>query len=340
MSLAGPDPESILVIRLGAMGDIIHALPAVASLKKSFPRSRLAWLVAERWMPLLDGNPAVDDLISFDRSGLGALRQTWLALRKLKPDLAIDFQGLVQSAMAGRAAAPRTFLGFDRSVAREPLASSLYSRRVPVRGPHRIERNLQLIAASGASTMTHEAWIPAGELEQEVPAGPFVLASPFAGWKSKEWPLERYEALAEHLNREGVQLVANVPPDRLAELSNWKHVRVQTSSIRGLIAATRRATAILGLDSGPLHLAAALRKPGVALFGPTDPACTGPFGGSMTVLRASDVKTTYKRHKQIHPSMKDIPAEAVAETLRESLAATPALNHSETPERAQPVRGL
>jgi heptosyltransferase I len=315
--------NSILVIRLGAMGDILHALPAVATLKKSFPASRLAWLVARRWMPLLAGNPFIDEFIPFERSGVLPVRDTWRRLRALEPDLAVDFQGLLQSALAGRMARPKQFFGFDKSVAREPLASLFYTCRVPVIGPHRIERNLQLIAATGATNIAHESWIPPGQPEGRLPSGLFILTSPFAGWKSKEWPLERYEALGQKLKQDGLSLVANVPEHRAAEVNKLAHVYVHTSGIAGLIDATRRATAVIGLDSGPLHLAAALRKPGVALFGPTDPACTGPYGGSMSVLRTAVVETTYKRGREIHASMTEITVEQVSEALTSVLSAVP-----------------
>jgi heptosyltransferase I len=319
---------AILVIRLSAMGDIIHALPAVASLKKSFPGKRLAWLVAPKWMPLLEGNPYLDDLIPFRRHGLRGLKASWTGLRALKPGFAIDFQGLIQSALAGRAAQPNIFYGFDSSVAREPFASIFYTHRIAARGPHRVERNLQLAEAAGACELTDEAWLPSGRDEGTLPLTPFVLASPFAGWPSKQWPIQNYEPLAERLNREGLELVANVPEYRATELFALRHVRVHTSSVAGLIAATRRSTAVIGLDSGPLHLAAALRKPGVALFGPTDPMRTGPYGGSMIVLRAEDTKTTYARHDEIHPSMKAIAVEQVADALMRSIASQRVVSHS------------
>jgi len=319
---------TILVIRLSAMGDIIHALPAVASLKKSFPETRLAWLVAPKWMPLLEGNPYVDDLIPFRRRGVRDLKDSWIRLRALKPGLAIDFQGLVQSAVAGRAAQPNVFYGFDSSVAREPFASVLYTHRIAVRGPHRVERNLQLAQAAGACELIQDAWLPPGREEGSLALSPFVLASPFAGWPSKQWPLKNYEPLAERLNREGLELVANIPEHRSRELAGFRHLRVHISSIAGLIAATRRSTAVVGLDSGPLHLAAALHKPGVALFGPTDPARTGPYGGSMIVLRAEGTETTYARHREIHSSMEAIAVEQVAQALMRSIANHPVVSHS------------
>lgn len=322
MSSPNTEQTAILLIRLSAMGDIIHTLPAAISLKKSFPNRKLVWLVAPKWIPLVEGNPYIDELIPFDRAGFRALQRSWRRLRQANPEWAFDFQGLMQSAFIGRAAQPNILFGFDKSVAREPLAALLYTQRVAVKGPHRVERNVQLAAAAGARELNYEAWIPPGVPEGNLPSGAFVLTNPFAGWAGKEWPLESYELLAQRLQREGLELVASVPKNRANQLASFNHVRVYTSTLRGLIAATRRATAIVGLDSGPLHLAAALHKPGVGLYGPTDPLRTGPFGGSMTVLRAEDAETTYKRHARIHTSMTRIGVDQVAEALLQSLAQT------------------
>ena len=315
MAVSADSNDVILVIRLGAMGDILHALPAVASLKRSFPHRKLVWLLSPKWMPLLEGNPFIDEFVEFERGSLGALRQTWSRLKSLKPSLAIDFQGLVQSALAGRITGAKRFFGFTRSVAREPLAARFYSFPTPVHGPHRIERNLQLVQAAGATDLTLDSWIPDGRDEGSLPKSPFVLVSPFAGWAGKQWPVNAYEALGERLGRHGLQLVANVSAGQCEQLAHLKNLHLHSSSIGGLIAATRGATAVLGLDSGPLHLAAALKKPGVALFGPTDPAQTGPFSNTFTVIRTNTVATTYKRHSDVHESMKEITVDQVANAL-------------------------
>jgi heptosyltransferase-1 len=309
--------DSILVIRLSALGDIIHTLPAVTTLKRSFPDRKLAWLVAPRWIPLLEGNPYIDEIIPLDRRNIPHMIDTFRRLRALNAGLAFDFQGLFQSALAGRLAGPKALYGFAKTVAREPFAALLYTHSIPVKGPHRIERAVQLAEAAGARCPTFEAWIPPGKPEGELPNEPFVLTSPFAGWAGKEWPLEAYDQVGARLAREGLRLVANVPAQKVPELAGASHICVHTSSLPGLIDATRRATAVLGLDSGPLHLAAALGKAGVGLYGPTDPLLTGPFGTSITVLRAQNVETTYKRHDAIHASMREItPNEVVNALLR------------------------
>ena len=310
---------TILVIRLSAMGDIIHTLPAATTLKSSFPNQTLVWLVAPRWVPLLEGNPYIDEVIPLDRRDPSHAWNTVKRLRALHADIAFDFQGLFQSAILGRLAGARKLFGFAKSVAREPFAALFYTNAVPVKGPHRVERAVQLAQAAGAEKPTYEAWIAPGTPEGELPPGPFVLASPFAGWPGKEWPVEFFNVLGRLLNRQGLQLVLNVAPRDASKLSGFDHVFVHASGLQGLIYATRRAEAVVGLDSGPVHLAAALNKPGVALYGPTDPALTGPFGGSMSVLRTPDVETTYKRHGEIHASMREITPEQVAAAVFESL---------------------
>jgi len=286
------------------MGDIIHALPAVASLRESFPGHRIHWAIAPKWSTLLEGNPDVDELVPFKRTTLGGLYSSWQRFRIIQPEIAVDFQGLIQSALIGRASRPREFVGWDVSVARESLASWFYSKRLLPRAAHVVERNLELVAAAGADKIVTRCFIPAGKPEGELPKKPFVLAHPFAGWVSKQWPLNHYRQLAALLKREGLTLVVNVPPGRASDLDGFEDVAVHTSSLPGLIHATREAAAVLGLDSGPLHLAAALSKPGVALFGPTDPARNGPYGSSIRVLRAAQAGTSYKRRDEIDASMR------------------------------------
>lgn len=313
---------NILIVRLGAMGDIIHTLPAVASLKHSFPGSQVTWAIEPRWAVLLEGNPFVNRVLQLDRRG--GLRQMWRDLRAEPFDFAVDFQGLLKSALAASAARTERIYGFDRWVAREPLAALFYSDKCTARGVHRVDRNLQLAAAAGASTLLHSFAMPAGSAEGSLPAGPFVLASPLSGWGAKQWPLEYYAQLAVRLRSDGgMPLVLNGPPAAGETLAGVAHAIPHVSSIAGLIDATRRATAVVGVDSGPLHVAAALAKPGVAIYGPTDPAQTGPYGASFTVLRQPDAVTSYKRRDRISASMRGISPDAVFEALQARLAARP-----------------
>jgi heptosyltransferase-1 len=171
-----------------------------------------------------------------------------------------------------------------------------------------VDKNLDLAVAAGATTLLRTFPLPAGRPEGALPPGDFVLASPLAGWRAKQWPIEHYQALATLLDRElGIPLVLDGPPG-----SGLDHC----SGLPGLIHATRCAAAVVGVDSGPLHLAAALGKPGVAIYGPTDPARNGPYGGSLRVLRSPAAVTTYKRGASIDESMRAVSPDHVFEALK------------------------
>jgi heptosyltransferase-1 len=313
----------ILVIRLGSMGDVIHALPAVASLKRSFPDAGLDWVIRPRWAPLLEGNPAVDAVIPFDRS-VGGLRESLQRLRRERYGVAVDFQGLIQSALVARAAHAERVVGLHSSQARERLASLFYSTAVRTTAPHRVDSCLELAAAAGVSTWVKDFSLPEGRQEGSLPEGRFVLACPLAGWGSKQWPLESYQAVALALKEVfGMPLVVNGPPESAGLLARIEGARIHLSGLPGLIHATRRATAIIGVDSGPLHLAAALGKPGVAIYGPTDPASHGPYHGAvygMRVLRGANAATSYHRRDEIDPSMRAVDPAMVYEALTAVLA--------------------
>jgi len=310
----------VLVVRLGAMGDILHTLPAVAFLKRSCPECEITWLVEPRWRPLLDGNPTLDRVLTLQRSTLAGLLETRRQLRAMRFDAAMDFQGLLKSALSSRASGAPERIGFVSSQLREPLAAAFYTRTVSATATHVVDRNLELAAAYAGfpAAGTREFPLPDGASSAHLPAEPFVLASPLAGWASKQWPMEHYRDLAVLLRAElGLQLVLDGPPG--ADFSLAADAIPHYSSLPQLIYTTRRAAAVVGVDSGPLHLAAALGKPGVAIFGPTDPARNGPYGGTLRVLRTAGVETTYKRGAAIDESMRRITPAEVFAALRDSL---------------------
>jgi heptosyltransferase-1 len=320
-----PGPN-FLIVRLGAMGDILHALPAAASLKASFGGSRLCWAVHPKWRGLLEGGGLADRIIPVQRSGWRSLAASWRELRAERFDLVLDCQGLVQSALVARVARAPRVIGFARPAVRETPACWFYTTAVGPQSRHMVDRTLELAAAAGAVHRAVRFPLPPGRPEGSLPTVPFVLTSPLAGWRAKQWPEEYYTRLARLIETGlGMPLVVNGAPRDEAALRAIPGVAVHLSSVAGLIDATRRATAVLGLDSGPLHLAAALEKPGVALFGPTDPARNGPYSRSLTVLRQADAPVSYKRGNEIHPSMRALTPEPVFEALRASIrSATPA----------------
>jgi heptosyltransferase-1 len=296
------------------MGDVIHALPAAASLKHGLPGSIVDWAIEERWLPLLEGNPYLDRVIPIDRKTLPGIRRSWSDLRSAPYDLAVDFQGLIKSALIAAIARPERIFGFDQT--RERPAAWFYSRRVRAQGIHVVDQNLELVAAAGVSNLLRQFPLPEGRPEGSLPESPFVLANPLAGWGAKQWPLEHYTALGAMVKRDlGLALVLNARK-KIAIPNVVPHV----SGIPGLIDATRRAAAVVGVDSGPLHLAAALGKAGVGIYGPTDPARNGPYGNTIAVLRAPGAVTTYRRLREAGADMRSISPEMVLEALRAKLA--------------------
>ncbi len=358
MSFNGTDRRSrssrILVVRLGSMGDVVHALPAVAWLKSRLPDAEVSWVIEPQWACLLEGNPHVDGVIEAPLRRWRAQplrRTTWLEFRALRKelrrerfDLTVDFQGLLKSALITYFSGSHSVYGFDRKALREPSAASLYSGTVAAKAAHVVDRNLELASTAASALDTAAAGfaaagegavsfpLPLGKPASDLPEGDFVLAGPLAGWESKQWPPESFAELAAILHREaGMPLVIDCAPadrprvERILRLAPAGSCRLHVSSIEGLIAATRRARAVVGVDSGPLHLAAALQAPGVAIFGPTDPARNGPYGSSFRVLRAPDATTSYKRRREIDPSMRSIqPREVWA-------ALAPLLNEKASP---------
>ena len=320
-------PLRILVVRFGAMGDIIQTLPAVADLRRGIPGAKIVWAVESRWRELLAGNPDVDEFVSVPlrrwlRTGSGPSETAGEVLRRLRRnnfDLALDMQGLVKSAVVSAASNAETVAGLDQRLLREPHAALLYDRRLETAGTHVVDRYRELAAMATGCLPPPEARfpLPPGELRDGLPER-YVLTSAQAGWGAKQWPQERYSELAARLWTENrIPLVVDCVPGEEAHANAIRDaapegaIHTHPSTLSQLIGATRRAAAVVGVDSGPLHLAAALARPGVAIFGPTDPARNGPYGSSMTVLRVPDAETTYKRTADPSASMRAWSADAV-----------------------------
>jgi heptosyltransferase I len=309
-----------LIVRLGSLGDIIHTLPAAAALRDSFPKARIDWVVESKWRAILDGNGELNRVVSFDRRRAARVVDSVALLRAAKYSCAIDFQSLYKSALLAFLSGAQERLGFDCEYAREGLASLLYTRRVHPTGAHKVEHNLSLAAAAGAAlpdvprftlprSAEAEEW--AESKLRELGASNFYLISPGGGWRSKCWPAERYGALHREIsNRMGLRGIVSFGPgeEKLAEAvviaAGPNALFPLAMDLPQLMAVLRRAKFFVGADTGPLHLAAALGKPVIGLFGPTDPARNGPYGGRAIVVRkVEEGETTYKRGASYSPAM-------------------------------------
>ena len=287
----------ILVVRLSALGDLVHTLPAVAALRRRFPDAEIDWLVEERFGELVDLVPAVNNRFTLPRAASGALSSMWRAtraLRRRKYDVAIDIQGLVKSALAARLSRPGRVLGFEPSHLREPAARWLHTESVPVTGvTHVVEKNLALVQPLVGEPGAWEfplANRPSDALTRTrrtlgLDAGDgFVLLNPGTAWSSKSWEAVRYGALAKHLrdqNRLQSAVLWGPGEEALARAvagaSDGAAIPAPATGITDLVAHLRAATVVVAGDTGPLHLAAAVGTPVVGIYGPSDPKRNGPW---------------------------------------------------------------
>lgn len=350
----------ILVVRLSAMGDVLHTLPAVTALNRLFPRAFIGWAIEERWAELLCSReaarrgprclekPLVDTLHIVNTRNwrrapfsdetwkeiLGAIRE----IRELEYDVAIDFQGAIRSAVLAQLSRAPEIVGFRSP--REHVASMFYNRPVIAAGRHIVEQNLSLLAplargphpaaAECASAVElpfdpiNEQWAD-GELRQlDFCPGQFAILNPGAGWGAKCWPPERYGEVARALGELGLKSLVNVGPGeeplaQAVEQASGGVAKAVPYTIGELIALTRRARLFIGGDTGPAHLAAALRVPVVAIFGPTDPARNGPYSPQAIVLRSPESRTSHARRVQPDEALLSISSGDVVNAARRLL---------------------
>ncbi|MGH7177202.1 MAG: lipopolysaccharide heptosyltransferase I [Tepidisphaeraceae bacterium] len=294
-------PRRVLLIKPSALGDVVHALPILNLLHRRWPDARISWLVNSTFAELLEGHPQLERVIRFDRDRLanswwnpGALRDLGRfigALRDEHFDLVVDLQGLLRSGLAARLSRASHRVGFAN--ARE-LAWLFYTDRVRIdHRQHAMQRYLALAAAIGCGSEPVEFLFPVTDddrrtIRDVAPDSPFVVLLPGTNWPTKRWPVERFAAVVEPLARRfGLQSVvaggADVN-DIAVQIPGAVNLAGRTT-LRQLVALLERADLVIANDSGPMHIAAALNRPLVTLFGPTNPDRTGPWGRDDAVLR-------------------------------------------------------
>lgn len=292
--------KRILLVRMGAMGDIVHTLPAAASLRYSFPDAEIDWLVEERWAPLLEENPDLTTVHCVRSRDWRHVLQVLGELRGRSYDAALDFQGLIKSGMLAALSGSREVIGFQMTALREKLASVFYDHQVAAQGAHVVEMNLSLVRAAGANLERLEFPLPHPS-ELSLPER-FFAVSPSAGWEAKRWPAESFAELIRRAEHEwNLPAVINCGPgeealaERIVRAASPAEPSVVQGGIRDLVAIARKASVFVAGDTGPLHVAAAAGTPVVAIFGPTSPERNGPYSARARVLRAPGIVTTYAR---------------------------------------------
>ncbi len=347
--------ERLLIVRLSAMGDVIHTLPAVRALRTALPQAYIGWLIEERWAELLCApggtrrgqrsplRPLVDEVHTVNLKGWGKsllsistvqrVATVWNDVRAAQYDVAVDLQGAMRSAMLAHWSGARAVYG--AAEARESPASLWYTRKVVARGMHVIQQNLSVAEALCGSPrkrlapdISHDfPHDPQAEarVEQrlgEYGTGDFAILNPGAGWGAKRWPAERYGEVARGLAEQGLRSIVNYGPGEeelvcAAEAASRGTARAMKCTLTELIALMRRARLFVGGDTGPLHLATALRVPVVGIYGPTDPARNGPYGMRSVVLRNSESITSHARRAAADEGMLGIGSEAVVRAAKE-----------------------
>jgi lipopolysaccharide heptosyltransferase I len=329
---------NILIVRLGALGDIVHAVPAAAALRHALPTARIDWLVDAKHRQIVELVTAIDRVVALQSPTLTGWTDVLRELRRTSYDVAIDLQGLLKSAVLARGSGASRIVGFSIWHLREKAARPFYSDVFAAEGGHVIARNLRLLRAIGVAD--EEVRFPFAEvpspaldtLRQRLASDrPFALLNAGAAWPNKRWPADRFGELASFIRDDcGMTPVVLWGPgeerlvDDVIAASSNAAVAAPPTGVADLIAIARASALVVSGDTGPLHIATAVGTPAVGIFGPTDPARNGPFAaGDVTVSRFDACGCHYDR--RCHQSawcLADVTVAEVAAAVKRRLAAS------------------
>jgi heptosyltransferase-1 len=289
---------NILIVRLGALGDIIHTVPAAAALRAAFPDARIDWLVDTRHQDAVNLVTGVDRAVVLERSSLSGWTAVARVLRAGRYDVALDFQGLLKSAVLARASGAPRVIGFSIWHLREKAARPFYSEagershhHADGETDHVIFKNLRLLRALDVDDM--RVRFPLAVVESRALAAvraelgehrAFALINPGAAWPNKRWLPERFGEIAAFLREvRGLPSIVLWGPGEqglagaVVEASEGAARVAPATGLADLLALAREASLMVSGDTGPLHIAAAAGTPTISVFGPTDPQRNGPW---------------------------------------------------------------
>jgi lipopolysaccharide heptosyltransferase I len=294
--------KRVLIVRLGALGDIVHAVPVAAALRRAYPTARIDWLVSAKHRDILDLVPVIDRrLVIDDRSRASSGAGLWAAigeLRRQRYDVAIDLQGLLKSALLARSSGAAMVIGFSSAYARESMARLFYTDAYdggrgglfdPRETRHVVAINLQVLGLLGLTPGPPEFPIDrvdsaAARRAADETGGRYALLNPGAAWPNKRWPPDRFAQVAARLReRHGLMSVVLWGPgeEALAQetvaRSAGAAVTTPATSIADVVAIARSAAVMVSGDTGPTHIASAVGTPIVGIYGPTRPVRNGPM---------------------------------------------------------------
>jgi len=318
-----------LIVRLGSLGDVIHAIPAAAALIHHDREARVDWIVDPRYVELVQRVERIGHVIPFDtRQGWGTLVAMARRLRGERYDAVIDLQGLLKSAVLARVAGARRTIGFTSTHLRESLASVFYTEtHDPGDAVHVIDKGLALMRALDVQETTVR--FPLG-LSPRDPPGGYVLINPGAAWPNKRWPAERFGALAAAIReRHGLRSVVLWGPDEEAlakavvDASTGAAQAAPPTTIIDIVALARGAHLMISGDTGPVHIAGAVGTPIVALFGPTRAERNGPWSpADISISRFDRCVCHYERRcRRDWPCIDDISVDEVVAAVERRVAA-------------------
>jgi heptosyltransferase-1 len=339
----------ILIVKLGSIGDIVHTLPAFAAIRRQYPTATIGWVVEKRSAEILRGNPLIDCLIEIDTRALRKrlpvnqlareLRLQVRKVRKLRFDVALDFQGLLKSAAIAKLSGAKRRWGFAGRALREPASRIFLTDTVQIaEGAHIIEKNLMLAdAALGLGKGVEKLDFPISTASKDVAeadaiilkTGPrFAILNPGGGWPTKLWPAENYGILADHLwNDLGLKSVIVCGPketglvERAIAASRSQAITQSRLGLKALVELAKKATVYIGSDTGPTHLAMAAGTPLVGLFGPTEWWRNGSIAPDDICVERTDIDCRENCHRRSCAKWicMDIGVERVLEAVRERI---------------------
>ena len=344
---------NILIVKTSAIGDVTHTLPALNAIRKHYPNAHISWLVEEAAQDIVRGHQGLDEVLVSKRkkwikditskNTVTAIKEIFTFIRCLRNrqyDLVIDFQNLLKSSMFILMTRAQKKAGYGVGMAHSEYSYIVLNHRVPAVNMdyHAVYRELILIEQLGIPVNKIEFNLPVSELNRRnitnqlyyhgaLNQKPFIAINPMAKWTTKLWDLNKFARIADQCNAWGFQVVftgSQEDTDGVTEIQKMmKSDSINLcgkTSLKSLAALYEKSQILITTDTGPMHIAASMGKPVVAIFGPTAPWRTGPFGNQHTVVRVDlPCSPCFKRHCDQHDCMKKISDDLVIDAVKKKL---------------------